>query len=126
MRISRAVPQFAKPRKPARVFSMAAGTYLLESELNMLTLEETKLHCRIDHNDEDALLAGLMATATAATADYLNMPLEQMTTTVPSPIKSAALLLVADLYQNREAQTERPLSDNKTFERLLNPYRAYA
>lgn len=92
----------------------------------MLTIAETKLYLRIDHTEEDGLIAALMQTATAAAADYLNMPLDQMTTTVPSPIKSAALLLVADLYENREAQTERQLYRNTTYERLLNPYRAMA
>ena len=38
----------------------------------LLTLDEAKLHCRIDHNDEDALLGALIATATTAVADYLN------------------------------------------------------
>jgi len=39
----------------------------------MLTTEEVKRHCRIDHNDEDALLLALIDTAIAACADYLNM-----------------------------------------------------
>ena len=92
----------------------------------MLTLPETKLHLRVDHNDEDALIAALMATATAACADYLNMEAADLVVAVPEPIKSAALLLVGDLYANREALVERPLSKNPTFERLLAPYRVYA
>lgn len=40
-------------------------------------------------------------------------------------MKSAALLLVADLYEHREAQTDRPLTDNRAFARLLAPYRVY-
>lgn len=91
----------------------------------MLTLEETKLHCRIDHDAEDVLIASLMATATATVGDYINSP-EPLDNTAAPPVKSAALLMVADLYTNRESQTERPLSDNKTFERLLAPYRAYS
>ena len=39
----------------------------------LLTLPEAKLHCRIDHDDEDALLGALIATATAAVADYMNV-----------------------------------------------------
>ena len=39
----------------------------------LLTLDEAKLHCRIDHDDEDALLGALIATATAAVADYMNV-----------------------------------------------------
>ncbi len=92
----------------------------------MLTLPETKLHLRVDHYDDDALIQMLMDTATAAAADYLNMPLEQMTTTVPSPIKSAALLLVGNLYENRESMSDRPYSKNPTFEALLNPYRVHS
>ena len=92
----------------------------------MLTLAETKLHLRVDHDDEDALIASLIDTATAAAADYLNMPLDQMTATVPSPIKSAAMLMVNDLYLNREAQGDRKLYGNDTYRNLLNPYRAHA
>lgn len=42
---------------------------------------------------------------------------------VNDTMKAAALLLVGDLYENREAQTDRPLQRNLTFERLLNPFR---
>ena len=90
----------------------------------LLTLDEAKLHCRIDHNDEDALLGALIATATAAVADYMNVT--SVDSTAAAPVKSAALLLVGDLYSNREALVERPLSKNPTFERLLAPYRVYA
>ena len=92
----------------------------------MLTLAETKLHLRVDHDDEDALIAALMATATAACADYLNMPAADLVVAVPAPVKSAALLLVGDLYANREAQGDRQFYKNPTFENLLNPYRVHS
>ena len=92
----------------------------------MLTLAETKLHLRVDHDDEDALIEALMTTATAACADYLNMPAEDLVVAVPAPIKSAALLLVGNLYENRESMGDRPYSKNPTFEALLNPYRVHA
>ena len=92
----------------------------------MLTLAETKLHLRVDHDDEDALIAALMATATAACADYLNMPAEDLVVAVPAPIRAAALLLVGTLYEQRESQGERPYNRNPTFEMLLAPYRAYS
>ena len=92
----------------------------------MLTLTETKLHLRIDHGDEDTLIQSLIATATAACADYLNIDATQLTATTPGPIKSAALLLIGTLYEQRESQSERPYNHNPTFDRLLGPYRAYA
>ena len=92
----------------------------------MLTLAETKLHLRVDHSDEDALITALMDTATAACADYLNMEAADLVVAVPAPVKSAALLLVGSLYEQRESQGERQFYKNPTFENLLNPYRVHA
>ena len=92
----------------------------------MLTLAETKLHLRVDHSDEDALITALMATATAACADYLNMPAADLVVAVPAPVKSAALLLVGTLYEQRESQGDRQFYKNPTFENLLNPYRVHS
>ena len=90
----------------------------------LLTLDEAKLHCRIDHNDEDALLGALIATATTAVADYLNVT--SVDSTAAAPVKSAALLLVGTLYEQRESQGDRQFYKNPTFENLLNPYRVHA
>jgi len=92
----------------------------------MLTLEETKLHLRVDGIDDDPLIDSLIDAATAATGDYLDNPALVLDATAPAPIKAATLLLVADLYDNREAQTERPRYVNRTYERLLNPYRVFS
>ena len=92
----------------------------------MLTLQETKLHLRVDHSEEDALIEALMDTATAACADYLNMEAADLVVAVPAPVKSAALLLVGALYENRESMGERPYNKNPAFEMLLAPYRVHA
>ena len=92
----------------------------------MLTLTETKLHLRVDHSDEDALIEALMTTATAACADYLNMDAADLVVAVPAPVKSAALLMVAGLYENREDVSDRQLYRNDPYSRLLNPYRQYS
>lgn len=92
----------------------------------LLTLADVKLHCRIDHDDEDSLLDALIATATTAVADYMNMDADDVDDTAPAPVKSAALLLVGSLYEQRESQGERPYNKNPTFEALLNPYRVHA
>ena len=90
----------------------------------LLTLDEAKLHCRIDHNDEDSLLGALIATATTAVADYLNVT--SVDSTAAAPVKSAALLLVGTLYEQRESQGDRQFYKNPTFENLLNPYRVHS
>ena len=90
----------------------------------MLTLEEAKLHLRVDGTDEDTAIQTMIDAATAASADYLNLPLEELTITAPSPIKAATLLMIGDLYENRESQADRQLYGNMTYHRLLNPYRA--
>ena len=87
----------------------------------LLTLADVKLHCRIDTNDEDSLLGALIATATTAVADYLNVT--SVDDTAAAPVKSAALLLVGSLYEQRESQGERQFYKNPAFEALLNPYR---
>lgn len=89
----------------------------------LLNLDEVKLHCRIDHDDEDALLGALIDTATAAITEYLNAD-APVDSTAPAPVKSAALLLVAGLYGNREDVSDRQLYTNDTYYRLLQPYRS--
>jgi uncharacterized phage protein (predicted DNA packaging) len=91
----------------------------------MLTLAETKLHLRVDHDDEDALIQALMDTATAACANYLEVPAADLVD-APAPVKSAALLLVGSLYEQRESQSDRPYNRNPAFEMLLAPYKVYA
>ena len=90
----------------------------------LLTLADVKLHCRIDTNDEDSLLGALIATATTAVADYMNVT--SVDDTAPAPVKSAALLLVGSLYEQRESQGDRPYNKNPAFEMLLAPYRVHA
>ena len=93
----------------------------------MLTLEETKLHLRVDHDFEDAGIEAMIDAAIAAVSDYLGVPIEDLELLAqPAPVRSAALLQVSDLYENRERQTAQALHRNDTFERLLNPYRVMA
>lgn len=42
---------------------------------------------------------------------------------VPAALRAAILLITGELYENREATTARPLTDNPAVKRLLDPYR---
>lgn len=42
---------------------------------------------------------------------------------VPATLKTAILMMVADMYANREAQVEKQLMANPTVERLISTYR---
>jgi uncharacterized phiE125 gp8 family phage protein len=41
---------------------------------------------------------------------------------VPASLRSAMLLLIGDLYENREAQSDALLQENRTVQRLLSPW----
>jgi uncharacterized phage protein (predicted DNA packaging) len=87
----------------------------------MITIDEVKAHLRLNDTGEDAVLTAFVATAAAHVTNYIGIVYAEGA--APAPVKSAALLMVGDLYENREAQTDRPLSENRTFIQLLNPYR---
>lgn len=42
---------------------------------------------------------------------------------LPRTIRTAMLMQVADMYENRESQTDKPLTANPTVERLISSYR---
>ncbi len=85
----------------------------------MITLDQAKLHLRVDGTDEDLAIQAMLDASTAAARDFLNFP----TGDLSQPVEAAILLQVGDLYANRERQGEKPYFANATYERLLNPYR---
>ncbi len=88
----------------------------------MITVDEVKAHLRLNGTADDAVLTAFIATAAAHVTNYIGIVYAEGD--APAPVKSAALLLVGDLNEHRERQTERPLSENSTFILLLDPYRA--
>ena len=116
-----------KPRQPASAWIGAAQAPYSNDlkEFKMLTLAEAKLHLRVDHDDEDALIQSLIEAACDAVAHHLNKQPTDLFFSIEPSLRAAALLLVGDLYQNREAQAGSALHANPTYARLLAPYRVY-
>lgn len=94
-----------------------------------VTLEEAKRHLQIDseYDGDDLYINSLIDAAEAAVANHLKYDsLDGAFPILPFPVKHAILLMVGNLYANREpvafAQSYRvPLS----YEYLLAPYVNY-
>lgn len=89
----------------------------------MITLDEAKDHIRVVGTDEDEAITAMIETAKSHVENYTGVTYDGE---APAPVKSAALLLVGDLYENRTLQVETALYTNRTFAQLLNPYRVMA
>jgi len=90
--------------------------------MSFVSLDDIKSHLRITGNADDALLA---IYADAACEHVAAFTRREWSEDVPASVKAAVLLLTADLYENREAQSPVTLQENKTVERLLWPYREF-
>ena len=89
----------------------------------LITTEEAKAHARIDHDIEDALIASLVAAAIEYVKQATNA--KELDSTGPPMAKAAALMVFADLYDNRAAQTDRPIIKNTAVDSLLAMCRDY-
>lgn len=90
-------------------------------------LIEAKEHCRVEVDTDDAMLALYIEAAEEHVLRYLNLTEAELLGspgTRPAPIRAAVLMLVADLYENREAQVDFEIRPNPAVDRLLFPYRA--
>ena len=100
----------------------------------ILTVEEVKNHLRIEENDEDSYIEGLIRQAQAAAEDFCRVSLDEQTITdedgtertipVPEPVRLAVLLMVSHYYENRDNPDRAVYGTMRiAFENLLYPYR---
>lgn len=104
----------------------------------MLRLAEikTQLRLEVEDNSEDLFLTGLSAAAlesvelsinrklyetSSALAADPNAPVGAMVIT--AGLKAAALMILSDLYNNREASAFTKIEENPAVTRLLKPHR---
>lgn len=89
--------------------------------MSTVTLDDVKIHLRVDQDAENVFLQGLIDAAEAHVAMFLG---DDLPDPMPAPVKAAVLLLVGDLYENRERQANVQLFENSAYALLLAPYRS--
>lgn len=89
-------------------------------------IEMLKKHMRVENSLEDDLIRTYFFAALEFAEKYTQRKFTPITEEgLPPSVFSAVMLIVADLYENREAQQERPLSSNKNVLMFLHPLRRY-
>ena len=87
---------------------------------NIITLSQAKTHLRVSTTDEDDYILMFIYAAHDYVRNFIN---QAIPTPAPAAIKSAILLIVGDMYENREAQSDKEIYSNPAVDRLLYPYR---
>lgn len=92
--------------------------------MTTVTVSEAKLHCRattaVDSPDPED---DLFEIYVQAADDYIIAYLDRPSIPNKSAVKAAALLIVADLYENRLGAGDFDIKENPAVKRLLQPYR---
>lgn len=87
----------------------------------IVSLEEVKTHLRIQHDEEDSYIVGLIAQAQTVAENYCRVSFEDP---VPGPVRLAVLLMVSHYYEQRDNPDKQIyITMRMAFENLLYPYR---
>ena len=87
----------------------------------VVSVDEVKTHLRIDHDDEDTLIEGLIAQAQAVAEDYCRV---SFGAEAAEPVRLAVMLMIAHYYENRDNPDKQVyITMRIAFENLLYPYR---
>ncbi len=87
----------------------------------IVSVDEVKNHLRIEDDDEDTYLEGLIEQAQAVAEDFCRTT---FTGQVPAPVKLAVMLFVSHYYENRDNPDRAVYRTMRiAFENLLYPYR---
>ena len=87
----------------------------------ILTVEEVKIHLRIQHDEEDEYIESLIAQAQGAAEDFCRT---EFRSAAPEPVRLAVLLMVSHYYENRDNPDRQVyLAMRTAFENLLYQHR---
>lgn len=99
----------------------------MELKPSVVTLDEAKEHLRVTDTTQDDRIWGCCTAAYDYIARFLNTPdfmNGDSPATYPESIRQAALLLIGDYFENREAQIVGTTTfENRRVMDLLYPYR---
>ena len=73
----------------------------------IVTVDEVKTHLRIEHNEEDSYIEGLIKQAQAEAEDYCRVSFEEPDEEgnipdAPEPVRLAVILMTSFYYENRD------------------------
>ena len=87
----------------------------------VVNVDEVKTHLRIQQDEDDDYIEGLIAQAQATAEDYCRV---QFSGSAPEPVRLAVLLMVSHYYENRDNPDKQVYVTMRiAFENLLYPYR---
>ena len=97
----------------------------------IVTLDELKTHLRIQHDEEDDYLLGLIRQAQTAAEDYCRVEFEPVDdegnpidSSAPEPVRLAVVLMASFYYENRDIPDMTTYKAMRmAFDSLLYPYR---
>lgn len=88
----------------------------------IVSIPELKAHLRIQHEEEEALLASLLAQAQAAAEDFCRVRFEE---NAPQTVRLAVLLMASYFYECRDLSEKGGYNVmTAAFRALLYPHRA--
>ena len=93
-----------------------------------VTLEEARLHLRVDHTDEDALIGSLIIAARELAEHETGrvFSTDWPAGDVPASIRQWMLLAIGDMYDRRAASGERPAVRHDFVDARLDRYRIWS
>ena len=95
----------------------------------IVTVDEVKAHLRIEHNEEDEYIEGLIKQAQAEAEDYCRVSFEEPdeegnTPDAPEPVRLAVILMTSVYYENRDIPDMTTYKATRmAFDNLLYRYR---
>lgn len=100
-------------------------------------IEEVRKQCKVWHELDDTELEAFALAALEMVSAEINRPIYPADSVVPcyddkkqiwpigfnARIRAACLLIISDLYENREANLSYSTTENRTLKMLLDPMR---